>query len=172
MQKNKKIKRDDIDTAIPKSRIARKQIFLLLARVLSKNTLATIMGVEATSVDRWVITGCPKNDDDTFNLADVVTWRTKHLQGEHAKPRGALSEQKTQAEIELLRAKIAHLQETTMLRAEHNERMGDFARAIKEYFLNGARKVASDFVNVRTVQIAQERLIQFIVHGVNGLAGK
>jgi hypothetical protein len=134
---------------------------------VSRNELARIFQCLPNAPVGWVNDGCPRLPNRNFNLAAVIDWKILRASQPKNKEKIKLSEQKTQAEIDLLRAKIATIQETTILKSEHIDKMVTFARNIKEYFLNGARRVAHEFIGCQDSGEAQDKIIQFITHGVN-----
>ena len=47
---------------------------------LKKKDICLIFGVTEKTVYTWVQIGCPRNEDDSFMLKDVVAWQIKRIE--------------------------------------------------------------------------------------------
>jgi hypothetical protein len=139
-------------------------------RNLSGGVISAAIGVSSGRLTQLTRDGCPRNKDGSYCLPDVVKWYRKRAVD--VSGRSPLQDEKTKAEIELLRAKISNLQDTTMLKTDHKEILNRLICNIKDFWLSGCRKIAPDFINCPDAITAQNILTQFVQHGLNTIAGK
>lgn len=130
--------------------------------------VAQLLDVQQPRISALKKAGMPCNKDGSFNLATIVSWIRQKADSKKT----PLAEQKTMAEIELLRAKIANLQDTTMLKTDHRDAVTKLISSVKDFWLSGCRKIAPDFINCPDAITAQNILTQFVQHGLNTIAGK
>ena len=91
---------------------------------LNQKQVAAAMGTNPRTIRRWVADGCPKNDDGTYSLPDVVGWRID-LEAEAAAP-STEDGARYLAEWRKERAQIARMdreeRETVLIRREDAEK--------------------------------------------------
>jgi len=47
---------------------------------LKKVEVSDIFGIDKKTVYNWIKSGCPKNDDETYSLRNIIRWRDERLE--------------------------------------------------------------------------------------------
>lgn len=111
--------------------------------------------ISAVQLQRWRDDGCPRHDDKSYSITDVYKWREAKLKGK-TKEQGSLKDEKTQQEIELLKARIEKERQQNISRTLHEQILTSRAATLNSYlektFLSNAVFLAGKTVDeVRTV---------------------
>jgi hypothetical protein len=88
-------------------------------------------GISKQALQNWIIDGCPRNPDGTYNLSSVHEWRLVRERRKADKDTGSKKEEKMQKEIELMVAKINKINAETMPIQDHNTKMVSLANSVK-----------------------------------------
>jgi len=103
---------------------------------LSKMDVGRAFGVSTRSVSRWYDDGCPRNDDGTYALKDVIAWYVDRASanGGGGADAGDLKNKKLEGEIELQRLKIADLERKMVLRARVESVLVSMCTSFRNYW--------------------------------------
>jgi len=77
-----------------------------VGKVRQKEVLA-VVGVSKPTIGEWERKGCPRNKDGSYNLAAVVQWREKQLEGRIAA--GRSEQNRGRGRREMAQAELAEL---------------------------------------------------------------
>jgi len=93
--------------------------FLELSRHVMGREAAVVLGVDRSTVQRWVVDrGAPRNEDGTYDLPTLIKWALSkgalHVQGE---ARAKEADRKAIAQRELIEERVRRLREETYPRS-------------------------------------------------------
>jgi hypothetical protein len=114
------------------------------------------LGVSREALNKWVNKeSCPRNQDGTYSLPEVIKWRVTQIEARYDQPIG-LKEEKLKKEIEFLQTRINEKNDTTMDRELHEtilvSRAGSLRTFFEKTFMSNAIHLAGKTVDeVRAV---------------------
>jgi phage terminase Nu1 subunit (DNA packaging protein) len=111
--------------------------------------VAKFFQVSGQTVCNWVLEGCPKNADGSFNLAEVSHWLVNREKAKHDNDfQKKLKEKKMQAEIERMEAQTGKIKEETIPREEYESRFASWASSAEAFWTQVCHAVRHHFVGL------------------------
>jgi len=131
---------------------------------LSGSIVAEILGYTLPRITQLRQEGMPVNDDGSYSLPAVIGYLRER---DSKRAESPLKDEKTKAEIDILREKLQLMRDTMMLREDHKQILIRKAQNLRDMFLVGCRKYAHEFVGLKDATEAQDCLTQFVTHSLN-----
>jgi hypothetical protein len=106
------------------------------------------MGVSRVTVLSWTRGGCPRNQDQSYSLPEVIGWRIGRAAGQVTKPpeQQSLENQKLQRQIQLQDLRIAELSRRAVPTEKVDMLMTEQCLAFREYWQNRWRRNTPDIL--------------------------
>jgi hypothetical protein len=137
------------------------------------------LGVSAESVRKWHLGGCPRKDDGTFVVAEVVTWlRARDVEAERTKakstdaPKTELN-RKLSVEADLKELQLAQLRGELVTIEVHDEQIGRIVGGFAAVAKGQLTRFERDIVRSTTAADARkltDRIHAALMEGAQGLA--
>lgn len=109
---------------------------------LSRVKMAEAFGVSTQATNRW---DCPRNEDGTFCLKDVIEWKVKkETSGQDREAQ--LKLQKLEKEIEYKDAQVQKVRESVIPIEEHERILIERGMAWRQLWKQSVLKMVNDFV--------------------------
>ena len=133
---------------MPRTSTKKKRDILTDFSSLTGKDTARAMGVVPRTVMRWNQAGCPRNDDGTYDLPEVVEWLLEREKKSSPVSESENEAQKWLTEFRKERARLArierHVAEGKYILAESVRRGAESAgRSVRDSFLNIPPRVAT-----------------------------
>jgi phage terminase Nu1 subunit (DNA packaging protein) len=127
---------------------------------LKKLDIAFIFDITEKTVFNWIKYGCPRNEDDSFDLKDVLKWYYERL--EEKKEDVAkldLDKKKLTKQIRKLELEIADKEKKTIPREKFEEIQRNQATELMDYVKGGYKR--NSLTMMAKLGISPERLLEF-----------
>lgn len=99
---------------------------------LTQKNIASIFDVSVQAVHKWIGNGCPRNDDKTYNLKNVIDWHVLRVEKKHESG-DTVDVEKKKAEIERINAQIAKMKNELVPRVEMETILASMAGSLKAF---------------------------------------
>jgi hypothetical protein len=128
----------------------------------SQTDVGRFFSVTKTAIQQWMArteSPCPRNQDGTYSLPDVVRWKIELEKGK-AEKGDSLRDQKTKAEIERIQAQVEKINENYILRTEHEALLRSTVAAFPKFYTSAVQKNYHDFAG-QTAEQCHVLLMEF-----------
>lgn len=108
---------------------------------LKKKDICTIFDVTEKTIFNWVKYGCPRNDDDSFDLKNVIAWYVKRIEeSKEDSSKIDLDKKKLVKQIRKLELEIADKEKKTISREKFEEIQRNQATELMDYVKGGFKR--------------------------------
>jgi len=132
------------------------------SKIFDINKCSGVFIQKAFSISReglrqWVISGCPKNNDNTYSLVSVVQWRENQLLARSVSDeRKNVELEKLQNQNRKLELEIETMEKKTISREKHSNIMHTAERELRNYLTESYKRNGQElWLKIREVKDLQ-----------------
>ena len=127
---------------------------------LKKLEVSDIFGITEKTVFNWIKYGCPKNEDETYSLKDIIEWRNKRIEEDKKDETTKELDRKMLVQrIRKLELEIADKEKKTISREKFEEIQRKQATELMEFVKGGFKRNSLKMIS--ELGLSADKLIKF-----------
>jgi phage terminase Nu1 subunit (DNA packaging protein) len=151
---------------------------------VDQSELSRLMGVTREAVRLWTVEGCPRRDDGSYIVAEVVTWRiaravqterNKRREGDKPKQHASEANRKLAAEADLKELQLEQLRGNLVPIEVFDAKLGSIVGGFQAVASGGLARFEREIVQAITPAQARrltERIFDSLMEGARGLGAQ
>ena len=136
------------------------EILAFNIKSLKRKDIAFIWDVTPKTVHNWLLAGCPRSDDETYDLSSVIKWRESSLKVEPDDEKLKQEILKLQNQNRKLELDIQEKERRTMPRDKVEEIMHTQAQELRNFLTSGYKRNAE--LMMRALGVPGTKKMEFL----------